>query len=125
MNRPRKGDVIMLEGELYRVTGERHDYRHGEYGYEIEPLEVVKQGEEVVVYEGFHIPQDADYLRRWVIVFQREDGRFDWHRVAPNNRVTCGSTQGYETRDAARDAAWLENPGLRLLEEEDERTSTG
>lgn len=120
MNRPQRGDVIMLEGELYRVTSARWDFREGGV-YEIEPFE---QGEDMV-YTGFHIPGDAEYLRRVVIVFQRDDGKFDWHRTAPNNRVTCGSTQGYETRDAARDAAWLENPGLRLLEEEDERTSTG
>jgi len=36
-----------------------------------------------------------------VVIFERYDGRWDWHLVGGNNEIMAGSTQGYESFSGA------------------------
>lgn len=56
-----------------------------------------------------------------VEVYEREDGEFDWRRVArrgnlPDEIVAGSAGQGYTNRAAARRAAEHENAGLPVVD---------
>lgn len=38
----------------------------------------------------------------YIGVFEREDGLFDWHLVASNGEIVCGTNQGYTDKWAAK-----------------------
>jgi uncharacterized protein YegP (UPF0339 family) len=53
---------------------------------------------------------------REIIIFERDDGLWDWHVVAPNGEVVYGSLQGFSQRGDALEAALRENPDLPVKE---------
>lgn len=54
----------------------------------------------------------------YVETFPRADGRYDWHLVAGNGEIVCGSVQGFNTRtdaaEAAERAAELLTPDIEM-----------
>jgi uncharacterized protein YegP (UPF0339 family) len=54
--------------------------------------------------------------RREIIVFERDDGLYDWHVIAGNGEIVYGSLQGFTQRSDAAQAAQRENPGLPFRE---------
>lgn len=47
---------------------------------------------------------------RTLVVFERDDGLWDWHAVAANGEVVFGSLQGFTSESDAREAAMREVP---------------
>ena len=45
--------------------------------------------------------------------FERQDGRWDWRYLAGNGEEMCGSLQGYEDEQDAREAFLLVQLALR------------
>ena len=50
---------------------------------------------------GRHPRTDRGEAMSHIEVFQRTDGKYDWHLIGANNELICGSNQGYETVQGA------------------------
>lgn len=54
---------------------------------------------------------------RHILVYERQDGLFDWQVVARNGEITASSLQGFTTSNDAADAAEREHPDLDIFYE--------
>jgi hypothetical protein len=70
-----------------------------------------------VIHEA-HTPQEPIETEpaREVGLYEGSDGKWYWHRVAPNGEIVADSGQGYATEAGARKAAKRENPGMPIGE---------